>query len=717
MTTMSTKKIDYKPKRSLGNAVTRQRRKAKEQIEAQVDARRAAERDAALRELQRAASRGKDADAQSTGRFRTSLLAATARNQSAVMRSWGKTAPIIANVSNNATHINAYTDFEKVVVEYPAADMPTMISPSSEIADVVTNIKAIIQHEVGHLRFTLPYPQLCQKAAALDTTFDSYTYSRDRRYHVAWNVLEDQRMETMVVADSPRIGNYFTLMVAKLVLNGTTETAWMYLAGREYFPTAIRRQAYREFNAHMDKLGVANASRTWYGLVCEYREATDPLVILDIIKRAAEFIESTMSGEPQGVDNHDRMRTRSGYGDDTNPPEQGNPGEANNPGELDEFDGEGGEGQGEQNEGESDQDGPGKGKGEGEKQDDGTDARPQRHLDEQGDDTGRDSDGTRDQHDPNASAKENPLEGQSLDDMDFDGPTGQSNRGEAGEVFAPQSLSEKLSSVISDALDATRNDNDTKEIVSSAFESADSGQGLPDYPGSGETMQPEIQAEADVIAAGMTSALETFVTANQPVWRSRVEHGIIDPLAYRTKNVGDRDFRRQFDDVGEMGLDVHVSVLCDVSYSMAYNMTALSQVLYGVGTACQALDIGTTFTLWSSGNENFRLWSDGEVAPTVFPAMGGTDPTAALDDMVTHNTEGATNHLVIVFTDGEWGSGFPSLARWGGNDRTIVYVKYGYEGGFREDRGADRHIHISNVLDLAKELEWALHDVLAESLA
>ena len=144
-------------------------------------------------------------------------------------------------------------------------------------------------------------------------------------------------------------------------------------------------------------------------------------------------------------------------------------------------------------------------------------------------------------------------------------------------------------------------------------------------------------------------------------------------------------------------------------------MIALSEALYATGLACQALGIGATYVLWSTPPSNFRVWSDGNVTPSVWPSLGGTDPTLALDDLSTHNPEGAANHLVIIFTDGQWSIGFPSLTRWGAADRTMILVRYGsYDGPMQQDMGADKHININDVRKLPDQLTNALLDVLGQ---
>ena len=134
--------------------------------------------------------------------------------------------------------------------------------------------------------------------------------------------------------------------------------------------------------------------------------------------------------------------------------------------------------------------------------------------------------------------------------------------------------------------------------------------------------------------------------------------------------------------------------------------------MYAARNACESLGIGITQSLWSSEGQNYRIWSSGP-KPEVFPAMGGTEPTMALDDLATHNPEGANNHLVLVFTDGEWSYEFPSLARWSAPGRSIMFIRYG--GNSDKSMGADTHISINRVSELGEQLTYGISDVLASS--
>lgn len=221
-------------------------------------------------------------------------------------------------------------------------------------------------------------------------------------------------------------------------------------------------------------------------------------------------------------------------------------------------------------------------------------------------------------------------------------------------------------------------------------------------------MEPAVQAEAEAIGEGMKRALSAFLTQTDPYWETHKETGVLDALAYRTKDPGSREFRRHRVDFNGKGRNVHVSLLCDISGSMGGEpMLALSMALYGTARACEELGIGNTLILWSTVYH--QIWGDGDIQPVVWNSCGGTDPVPALDTIEDHNEEEADNHLVLVFTDGAWYNTAP-LTTWGAPHRKIVVLHYGQYHN-NQDLGADEEIQIDNVTAIPELLAQYIGDL------
>lgn len=736
-----------KPKRGLGQAVTRQRRKAAEAAREQEEQRIAREKQAALDELKRAEQVFKESEEVQQRKFANSLFKSIVAGQTAVLRAWGMDHGVKCR-----THMDdgvaAWTDFTDVHCYWPEKDIPNRDNFTA-VADVIAQIKGVMQHEFGHLRFTTSWYEVNQNAK----------YPRRHRgdeHHMmtCWNMLEDERMETLVVDRVPRIGRYFGTMVANVILGDTdVRQTWLMLAGREYLPYEVLEASYDVFDAWAEGQGIKGAADTWYDLVQDYKAASTHQQIMDAVANAYDFIKKLGATIPDTVDTHDQhdenetgndpadsagqrgsildmFKDRESKGgkskksDKPQPPKEqkksdkpGPNGEQAKKGDDSDQDGEG-QGQGQSGDEDGEDEGQGSGQGD--------------EGDEQGDEGAGDSgQGTReDANDASGNGADSDHHGSDNikdaqdSDRDEDFVPGQTNSGDGSHQR--QNEEEDLHDALTDMRDnfqeSIRNDADVMEMQWNAQDMSD-GEGLPEYDGGGTTpMSDELVANAEGVALGIKEALNSFLTESAPYWQNHQEDGVVDPLAYRTKQPGERTFRRQLVGEQNQGLDVHVSMLCDVSYSMSGGygsvvspIQALSEALYATALACDELGIGRTLTLWSSGREYYSVHSDGkEPEPVIFPAMGGTDPTPALDDLVNHNPEGASNHLVIIFTDGAWGGHFPSLQRWGGEGRRIVLVRYGrYEGEVQTDMGADEHIYIDNVSALPEKLTWGLLDVLA----
>ena len=692
-----------KPKRGLGQAITRRRRQAAEEVRDARNNRLDRERAAAKAEIERAKEAAKFRTKTDVTAWGQALLRTVVANQTAVIRAWGLPQSVSFAVTH-AQQVNAWTDYKQIRVEWPTRSLPDRLNRIGTL-DIVAQMKGVMQHETGHCRYSTPWPVIMNEAP-----IPSRYRGSEPQLRTMCNVLEDQRMETKVVQGVPRIANYFGTMVLNICLNGgseeSLEQSWLLLAGREYLPFKLLSQSYMAFDAFCMQAGVANGAASWYNLVDAYKTATTNPELMTAVCNAYDFLLSVKANMPKEMDDHNRQGNQRDAG---NEPGKG----ACQPGSLLDQLTEKAEQQ-DKGKGMSNDMGDGegeKGEGDGEGKGDESDA--------ESDEEGKGKSNARQNYGDKYEGPKHKSDGKRNDDL-F-GSEGQANGGEGDEEWADQdvinkadTLSEAFAEAAKELGEDIRSHADVKEMAADANSFKDT-EGLPEYPGTGEAMSAELVARSQETARGVEQALNNFLTENEPTWHSRQERGVVEALAYRTKEPGDRNFRRHLEDHGLQGLDVHVSMICDVSYSMSGGpIVALSEALYATAIACENLGIESTFTLWSSGDANYRVWGDGKPTASVWPAMGGTDPTAALDDLDTHNQEEAENHLVIIFTDGQWANGFPSLQRWAGENRTIVLVRYGaYDGAVQTDMGADQHISIKDVAQLPDQLTNGLIDVLS----
>lgn len=649
-------KAVVKPKRGLGQATTRKRRQAAEDIQRRVKDRRAANEAAAKLELERMRRTHKAEVRFDPASWGKALLRSVVSNQAALLRAWGFSQSVGFGVNDTAVQVSAWTDFTQVRVDWPLASVPARLDKVATL-NTVAEMKGFMQHEMGHLRFTTSWVDILEKAVV-----PSRHLGDDKSMHTCWNMMEDQRMECLVVEKVGRIKSYFGVMVLNWLVKHANDQSWLMLAGRSYMPVDVLQQSAKAFNVFCDGHGISSGAKKWADIMVTYKAADTHQKIMDAVSEGLDFIRAIGANMPDTLDDHEKMKT-SGVDPSQTGRQSGSV--------MDLF----------------------------------KKPKPEEAVD--GGTPGRDKYGDKPTKDPYKDDGKRRTEEY--------GTEGQSNGGEGDEVWSEQILHDLMSEAVNEFQMEIRNHADVREMVRNANDMTDT-EGLREYDGTGEGMIDELAQRSRATALGIEQALQSFVTENAPTWHTHQDTGVLDALAYRTREVGTRTYRRLLEDKGNQGLDVHVSMLCDVSYSMAGGpMIALSEALYATGLACQSLGINATFTLWSSGTANYRVWADGNATPTVWPAMGGTDPTHALDDLSTHNQEKASSHLVIIFTDGQWAAGFPTLRRWQAEGRTMILVRYGsHDGAMQTDMGADKHININDVRKLPDQLTNALLDVLGQ---
>jgi hypothetical protein len=669
------KSSHYKPMRGLDESVLKQRRKVTG-AERRAREKRIEKRDwVIMNEIRQARRDNQYILNQNAEKIRTAFLGAVIAEQTAVLRSYGLSQNVRARLTG--WDIKCYTDFNTIVIGWPTVDIPLnesetrLVDDANVLADTVAQIRGAFQHEMGHLLYTVPFAYLN------DLGWDDETHGRG--YHLAWNLLEDQRMESALVRDVPRIGAYLTRLVTGQVI-GRADIAWMYIAGRQYMPSKLLSNAYRLF---ADSYSQEWADE-WLDIVTKYKSATDIESLRTEVKRAKQFMQKvrncsgasipspsthsdtqrgsskdeqdpgTYSAEDRGLDELPDL-SDSATEQDSTPPAQG--------ATSDEQDDIGGGEQG---------------------------ATADQQGDQQADDSGQgNSDQTDEQSDSESPSQSwtshVPISDDKSDEFD-----------------------EQVKQIEQEAKDDILSDSTLHDVVRHANERAYE-QGLTYMPHSGRRMPDDRVAVAEQVAMGIEAALTDFVTQSQPTWHARQDQGYIDPLTFMTKEVGSRDFHRRLVGASNEGIDLHVSMMADVSISMeGAPMRALSESVYATARACQNLGIGCSTVLWSDYNETYKVYENGPTAEA-FTTLGGTDPTRAMDDLDNHNDEGAGHHLVILFTDGYLNDDL-DLSKWSQPNRHIVLVKFGVPDNTKH--GADVLVHISDVAQLPQQLTLGIQQIM-----
>jgi hypothetical protein len=540
-----------------------------------------------------------------------------------------------------------------------------MPEPSVTLREWVVDLRGALHHETGHVRFTTPFPDLIE---AVGEEFDWRNYAQgDSALHRVWNILEDQRMEAAVVREVPRIANYFTPMVLNIVLRAEPMSwhdsaaqqavenmgPWIMIAGRHYLPKRLRADARRNFNQNT----MGGTAEDWSNIVHRYMRATSADEMMRAVLDAQDFINDiNYSSDGNGTsgndvvmsldndrENHDGINTRRIPDLDTTDHED-RMSKAASP----------------------------KDEGEGEGEGDGTD----------------DGDGADDAKDGDEANDNQPTS------------SDQPGRGSSD-------VKDMLKDALDKAMEKASNSSEVNYIVEDITSRIEAGELLNENPDDFRIMSNDDIANAFLLSRDVVDALSEFRTAKSPAWAFRQEEGYLDPLAYRTRERGERDYRRNVQNWNNNGLGVHVSVLADRSGSMSHHMVALSQTIWAINEACLILDIPKTMTLWADHGDTNRVFTENH-DPVVFAAGGGTAPTKALDDLANHVENPELHHLVFIFTDGEW-MDVDSLTQWKTPDRTFVMIGLNCSNIIR-NKDADLVIDIDSMSQLGPEIKRVLEE-------
>jgi hypothetical protein len=577
----------------------------------------------------------------------------------------------LRQANGDTPELRAYTDFSTAYC-FVNADKVPKYTQREDVKRWVARIRGAMYHELGHMQFSIPSRMVIERA---DFTLDevkaiqpdlklitekmvtnswkgSMKVMHDNfgEVHQAWNMLEDQRMETAVVRDYPYAPNYLTPLITKLIIldSPNRELSWTLIGGRKYLPVEIRDASRDRFNEWFDTQAqdvkdllhtdpTVTPADQWLEIVDSYKQATTCVDMFVAMCAAQLWLEQL--NLPSSDDSHDSAQYEPMDAAEMGRREKGG---ATAPGqERSNVRASGGDDDGD---------------GEGEEGGDGKST---------------------------TSSKS-------------------ASNDKAPETFG--TLEEIATEVLDDAL----NDLPADSTIGESLREAE-GDGLLPYDRQTEDLPSEWVDKANTVSVGIERALQAFVTANEPIWKARQQVGVLDPLAYRTRETGAIDYRRFLDDSGREGMDVHVSMLCDNSGSMGGSMGALSAALLAMATACERVGAGYDIVLWST--EYYRV--EEPTVPTLYPHLGGTEVVPALEDLKNAPVgQHVKNHLVLLFTDGAWYD-HPDLTKYRENDmhinRKFVLAKYGSAGS--ADYGADKVVQLTDILDFPQLLEAGLREL------
>jgi uncharacterized protein YegL len=508
--------------------------------------------------------------------------------------------------------------------------------PDLSTVEGVLSTRGLTFHELSHILFT-PRAQT-----------DIALWVRENSLGSAFNALEDQRIETLLVAKYQALGDWLTATMAQYLLDSpeAVSQAFPLIRGRKYLPVELRalvRQAY------VNQQDVAELT----SIIDEYRlllfpQDTERAKVL--IARYAKLVnnlpeqggtmpdphghrtrpdhehQSSIKDKPLSKSEQERVRDKAkAQGSEVEDEEdfnwgkkpQDEPATNTQPSDSQPEDG-------------SDAD----------SDTDGSDTEPS-------DSTPADTDGEADGND-SSSDSDSDTDGQGTSDSPTS-TTGSSAGAGAGEK-AEQVLTDVLEG-IKDSLGSAISDEIAKyggDVVLQGVHAK--------TPPLADSSPAHVSAGAVQASVAFKQELEKLRAQFDPAWELKTRRGRLNPLRYAQGADIDELFDK-FEQGRDDAVDIEAVILLDTSGSMqgdpiqraSESMWGIKRALDGVQANCSVV----TFD-WNA----HLLYDAGETASTVmrFPRMGGgTSPLTALQ-YANHvlATSDRKVKLLFVITDGEW---------------------------------------------------------------
>lgn len=618
------------------------------------------------------------------------------RRIAAVLASEKVNVPIIVKKGSESQSVDAWTDFKQISVTYRPLDDKRVLAAT---------LRGCFYHEAGHIRFTLPPKRLWAEVKDLGIKPKTLPFGTEMKldtvFH-AWNALEDQRMETAVVSDSPRKAAYLTPLIMTEHVRTPSAMAANYplLIWRRYLPRRLRKAARQMFVAQhnlVGKDGEALALRA-ENIVTRYVLAMDVAAMWQAVCDFHDLLQDIRPIEVREFGHGNQKRAT-----------------ARDAGNLDDY-----------LVIPIDQDMMDDGLTEPE--DEPEDIEPEYDL----------TDPEVAEHltnvliamfwhpetlvpviyaptNPETAPRDEPT-ASSPDEQDEDEDEDESNDGAGGDTGEHEGADEDkdfdqddLDEMLQEAEEERDSLSELDADMQAFADAREQTSALPAYVG-GISSDVTAINKAVWLADEIERSFHVSTMDRQPAWVEGQRRGVINVLRYETRRPGETEFYKQWTDDEQPGHDMAVSLLLDYSGSMDQRMVELAQAAYASKLACQRLGIPCTVTLWDTSA--VTLFDATEVAQgmPIIKEAGGTDPTVALLDLDNQRYE-RSKHVVIIMTDGDWQNWAKrSLAAYKEPGRRIIGFGMGGNHLAKNlvDKGCDQAFGITDLMEIPQRLEQFL---------
>lgn len=526
------------------------------------------------------------------------------------------------NVVHSDMEVPAWTDGTTISLNLTQVNR-------TDFEDVV-RLHGLNFHELAHVRYTP------RKGTALVTWVLDYGYMR------AFNVLEDQRIESLMTIRYPSTSPWLTAAIMRWVV-GTPDAipgAYAFVRGRRYLPGLLRGELRRVFLApellpEIDE--IVDAYRR-LAFPNDYDQAKDLIRRFDNVLRSmsAKMPDGTGLPDPHGHHQHggevldkgrpvsvvEQRRVRDKMTQDTSPSQ---PVEDQDQDDLDDVDAAH---DGADTDADTD-DTDGQGHGQDMYQDPGLPAPGQSDAD--------------------AGSSHQEEEEEQADDEDT---THQGGLGTGGSSFDIDRVRDLAEEMLDDLFDSDEVYDEVRR-TQRRVRTFGGAKPLPKPPWMSECKDPD--PKFATTAHRLRATMQRLRSQADPGWHREESYGRLNPARFAVSGDLDTAFDRWEEGVHD-ALDIEAVVLVDYSGSMGEVFNNVANSMWAIKRAMDAVDISCTVVAFES--QCWTLYGADERATGKIrdpETSGGTNPLPGLEYAARLMSESTRRHkIVIAITDGDW---------------------------------------------------------------
>ena len=496
--------------------------------------------------------------------------------------------PVKVNVGRAHGTVPAWTSGTEIFINTSAV--------GAEDFENIVRMHGLNFHELAHVLYT---PRAGTKLAQ---------HCIDNALMPAFNVLEDQRIESMLTAKYPATAPWLTAAVLRWVVKdpGALMRGYMFVRGRRYLPGDLRgimRQMFerRDLLAEIDRV------------VDAYRQLVFP-TDYDQAKSLVEAMQNILNEFRNPVSDPNGHSYNEYHVCD-----KGRPAPVKEQRELRDK-------MGTESSDKDDQD----------SEKDGQSESPQSKSDD--DDSSS--------HDGSSSDDEFGDDGSTTLD---DGGVSTYGSGSLDEDQVRETLEQMLEDLLSS--------NEVREDIRRTQRTMDRACGTQTLPYAKYTEEVP-DSEYALIERRLTQILESLREEAEPGWHRREDFGRLNVVRWAIEKDPVEAFDRWDEGITD-AVDIEAVLMLDVSGSMGAAMWPSHNAMWALKRAFDAVEISSTVIIYDGSSE--VLYSNQDRATSVVrysPKGGSTNPIAGLNQASRIFAASQRKHKVlVVLTDGQWGPG------------------------------------------------------------